>query len=333
MKYLAKLSQLVNKTFPLWVVICCVAAYIIPEAFKIFVPYISIMLGVVMFGMGLTLSAADFREVFRRPKDVFVGVAAQFTIMPLSAYALCWAMDLPPELAVGLILLGCCPGGTASNVVTFLARGDVALSVTVTSMTTLLAPVMTPALMWVLASQWVAMDPTAMFVSIAEIIILPIAAGVVVHSLLGKRIEPVQAALPIVSVTAIVLIAGAVVAVSKPQLPQIGALLFAAVAVQNALGMVLGWYAAKFFGMNLAKQKCLAFEVGMQNSSLGVALAAAHFAASPVTALPSAVAAVWHNVACPVVAAFMTKRSEAGGKDSLFSRFEAQAQGAQPQAD
>ena len=215
MKVLAKMSQFVNKTFALWVVIFGIAGFVFPEIFKQIGPWIAPLLGVVMFGMGLTLSPSDFREIFRRPRDVFLGILAQFTIMPGGAFLLCYALDLPPDVAVGLMLLGCCPGGTASNVVTFLARGDVALSVTITSCTTLLAPVMTPALMYLFASQWLAIDPTAMFMSIVQIILLPIAAGVFVHKLLGARIDTAVAALPLVSVLAIVLIAAAVTAASR----------------------------------------------------------------------------------------------------------------------
>ena len=178
MQTLAKLSAFFGKTFALWVVVFGILGFIFPDVFKLFAPYVSILLGIVMFGMGLTLTTADFREIFRRPRDVAIGVAAQFTIMPLSAYALCVLMDLPPDVAVGLLLLGCCPGGTASNVVTFLAKGDVPLSVTVTSCTTLMAPVMTPALMYLFGSEWMSIDPTAMFLSIVQIILLPIAAGI-----------------------------------------------------------------------------------------------------------------------------------------------------------
>ena len=178
MNTLLKVSRFVNKTFALWVVVFGILGFIFPDVFKLFAPYVSILLGIVMFGMGLTLTTADFREIFRRPRDVAIGVAAQFTIMPLSAYALCVLMDLPPDVAVGLLLLGCCPGGTASNVVTFLAKGDVPLSVTVTSCTTLIAPVMTPALMYLFGSEWMSIDPTAMFLSIVQIILLPIAAGI-----------------------------------------------------------------------------------------------------------------------------------------------------------
>lgn len=179
---------------------------------------------------------------------------------------------------------------------TFLARGDVALSVTITSCTTLLAPIMTPALMYLFASQWLAIDPTAMFMSIVQIILLPIAAGVLVHKLLGARIDTAVAALPLVSVLAIVLIAAAVTAASRQQLMNTGLLVFVAVVLHNALGMLFGFLVAKWSGMNLAKCKCMAFEVGMQNSGLGVALASVHFAANPMTALPAAIAALWHNV-------------------------------------
>ena len=198
------ISRFMNKTFALWVVVFGALGFVFPQVFKPVGAYVSILLGVVMFGMGLTLTTADFREIFRRPKDVAVGILAQFLIMPLAAFVLCKAFDLPPDLAVGLMLLGCVPGGTASNVVTFLARGDVALSVTVTSCTTLLAPVVTPALMYAFASQWLSIDPTAMFMSIVQVILVPIAAGVIVHKIFGAKVERVAAVLPIVSVGAVV---------------------------------------------------------------------------------------------------------------------------------
>lgn len=144
MNTLLMLSRFANKTFALWVIIAGILGFVFPDVFKPIGSWIAILLGVMMFGMGLTLTTADFREIFRRPKDVFVGILAQFLIMPLAAFALCKAFALPPDLAVGLMLLGCVPGGTASNLVTFLARGDVALSVTITSCTTLLAPLVTP---------------------------------------------------------------------------------------------------------------------------------------------------------------------------------------------
>ena len=237
------ISRFMNKTFALWVVVFGALGFVFPQVFKPVGAYVSILLGVVMFGMGLTLTTADFREIFRRPKDVAVGILAQFLIMPLAAFVLCKAFDLPPDLAVGLMLLGCVPGGTASNVVTFLARGDVALSVTVTSCTTLLAPVVTPALMYAFASQWLSIDPTAMFMSIVQVILVPIAAGVIVHKIFGAKVERVAAVLPIVSVGAVVVIVAAVVAATRSQILSAGMTAFIVVALQNAFGMALGFAA------------------------------------------------------------------------------------------
>jgi len=212
MQLLAKLSLFFNKTFALWVIVVGALAYAFPSTFKPLGAYIAPLLGIVMFGMGLTLTASDFREVVRQPRDVIIGILSQFLIMPIVAYLLCLVMHLPPEIAVGVILVGCCPGGTASNVMTFLARGDLPLSVTITSCTTLLAPVVTPFLIWVFAKQWVDISPVAMFVSIVEIVLLPIALGVVVHTVLGKKVEGFAAAMPLISVVAIALIVAAVVA-------------------------------------------------------------------------------------------------------------------------
>lgn len=323
MKFLVKVSQFVNKTFALWVIVFGILGFIFPEIFKQCGPYVPYLLGVVMFGMGLTLSTSDFREILRRPKDVAVGVVAQFTVMPLLAYVLCRLFDLSPDVAVGLMLLGSAPGGTASNVVTFLARGDVALSVTITSCTTLLAPVVTPALMYVAANQWLAIDPMAMFLSIVKVILVPIAAGVFIRKLVGdKRLESVVATLPVISVGAIVVILAAVIAGTKPQLLNVGPLIFAAVVIQNAFGMLLGWWAGRAMGMDLAKRKCLCFEVGMQNSGLAVALATVHFAANPMAALPAALGAFWHNVSGPVLATLFQGWHEAGEKESFFDRIE-----------
>ena len=309
------ISRFMNKTFALWVVVFGALGFVFPQVFKPVGAYVSILLGVVMFGMGLTLTTADFREIFRRPKDVAVGILAQFLIMPLAAFVLCKAFDLPPDLAVGLMLLGCVPGGTASNVVTFLARGDVALSVTVTSCTTLLAPVVTPALMYAFASQWLSIDPTAMFMSIVQVILVPIAAGVIVHKIFGAKVERVAAVLPIVFVAA-------VVAATRSQILTAGMTAFLVVALQNACGMALGFAAGKVFRMDLPKCKCLCFEVGMQNSALGVALASVHFAASPMTALPSAIGALWHNITGPVVATFFQKWRAADEKKSILDLME-----------
>ncbi len=303
MKTLAAISRFCNKTFALWVLVFAVLAYFSPDTYKPLAGWISPLLGLVMFGMGLTLSVNDFKLVFSHPADVLIGIVAQFVIMPTVAYALCIIMNLPPDIAVGVILVGCCPGGTASNVMTFLARGDTALSVTITSCTTILAPLVTPALIWLFAHQWINIDPLSMFWSICQIVLIPIAVGVAVHTLLGtERIQIASTALPLVSVIAIVLIVAAVVSVSQPNIASTGPLVFAVVVLHNGFGLLFGYLVAKLFGMNLAKRKCLSIEVGMQNSGLGVALASVHFAAMPLAALPSAIFSFWHNISGPIAA-------------------------------
>lgn len=327
MQLLAKLSLFFNKTFALWVIVVGALAYAFPSTFKPLGAYIAPLLGIVMFGMGLTLMASDFREVVRQPRDVIIGILSQFLIMPIVAYLLCLVMHLPPEIAVGVILVGCCPGGTASNVMTFLARGDLPLSVTITSCTTLLAPVVTPFLIWVFAKQWVDISPVAMFVSIVEIVLLPIALGVVVHTVLGKKVEGFAAAMPLISVVAIALIVAAVVAATANKLLAVGPLVFLVVVLHNGFGYLFGYWTAKLLGLNLAKRKCLAIEVGMQNSGLGVALATTHFAAMPMAAVPSAVFSFWHNVSGPILATVFHRWHEEGEKETFLDKIEKQKAG------
>lgn len=300
MQALARLSRFVGNTFAIWVLLFAVIAFFAPAQFTWLGKYIVPLLGVIMFGMGLTLSKEDFREVVRRPRDVAIGVAGQFIIMPGLAWLLTQVLNLPPEVAVGVILVGCCPGGTASNVMTFLARGDVALSVAVTSVTTLVAPIVTPALIYLLASQWIEVSAAAMFWSIVQVVVLPIALGVAAQYLLGKRVQHGVAVLPLISVVAIVAIVAAVVAGNQARIASSGLMIFAVVVLHNGLGLLIGYGLAKAFGMSVAKRKAISIEVGMQNSGLGVALATAHF--SPLAAVPSAIFSVWHNISGPLAA-------------------------------
>lgn len=300
MQAIARLSRFVGNTFAIWVLMFAVLAFFAPAQFKWIGPYIVPLLGLIMFGMGLTLSKADFKEVVKRPVDVAIGVAGQFVIMPALAWGLSKTLQLPPEIAVGVILVGCCPGGTASNVMTFLARGDVALSVAVTSVTTLLAPIVTPALIYLLASQWIEVSAGAMFWSIVQVVVLPIAFGVLAQSLLREKIKAAVTVLPLVSVVAIVAIVAAVVAGNQARIATSGLMIFAVVVLHNGLGLLLGYWLGKLSGMSVSKRKAIAIEVGMQNSGLGVALATAHF--SPLAAVPSAIFSVWHNISGPLVA-------------------------------
>lgn len=310
MNGLQKFSQFIGKTFALWAALFAVWGLLSPESFKWVLPQIQYLLGLIMFGMGLTLTAADFKIIATHPKAVIVGVVAQFVIMPLTAWLLAVMFQLPPEIAVGVILVGCCPGGTASNVMTFLARGNVALSVAVTSVSTLLAPLLTPAIFYLLAHQWLEISAASMFWSIVKIVLLPIALGVLAHTLFQKQTEKAADALPLVSVAAIVLIVAAVVGASKGKIMESGLLILGVVVLHNALGYVLGYWAAKLLKLPYDAQKTLAIEVGMQNSGLGAALAATHFAMMPVAAVPSALFSVWHNISGSLLASYWSAKAQ-----------------------
>lgn len=308
MKALASFSAFVGKTFAVWVLLFAVLGFVFPEIFKFFGPYIVTLLGIIMFGMGLTLSVDDFREVVRRPVDVGIGVASQFLIMPLLAVLLTKIIPMSPEVAAGVILVGCCPGGTSSNVMTYLGKGDVALSVACTSVTTLAAPLVTPFLVWFFASQFLPVDAWAMFMSIVKVILVPLALGVLAQKLIPGIVKAAVPALPLVSVTGIVLIVAAVVAGSKGAIATSGLLIFVVVVLHNGIGYLLGFTAAKLTGMSLAKRKAIAIEVGMQNSGLGAALANAHF--SPLAAVPSAIFSVWHNISGALLANYFARMKD-----------------------
>ncbi|MET4562456.1 BASS family bile acid:Na+ symporter [Lysinibacillus parviboronicapiens] len=305
MKALERFSEFVSKTFAMWVLLFAALAFFVPSGFSWIAAYITILLGIVMFGMGLTITVADFKEVLTRPKDVAVGIVGQFLIMPSLAFLLIKLFNLPPEIAIGVILVGCCPGGTSSNVMTFISKGDVALSVTITSITTLLAPFVTPGLIYLFASEYIDIAPSALFMSIVKVIIIPIALGFIVQKLFNKQAKASVKVMPLVSVVAIVAIVAAVVAGNQQKIAETGLIIFAVVVLHNCLGYLIGYLFGKMFGMNLAKKKAIAIEVGMQNSGLGASLAVAHF--SPLAAVPSAIFSVWHNISGPILATIFSR--------------------------
>ena len=310
MNTLNKISNFIGKTFSLWAALFAGIAFFAPDTFKWVGPYIPWLLGVIMFGMGLTLKPSDFDILFKHPKAVIIGVIAQFAIMPATAYLLAKLLNLPTEIAVGVILVGCCPGGTASNVITYLARGNVALSVAVTSVSTLISPLLTPAIFLMLAGEMLEIQAGGMLMSIVKMVLLPIVLGLIVHKVLGNKTEKLTDALPLVSVAAIVLIIGAVVGASKGKIIESGLLIFTVVVLHNGIGYLLGFFAAKWTGLPYDAQKTLAIEVGMQNSGLGAALAAAHFAAAPVVAVPSALFSVWHNISGSLLATYWAAKAD-----------------------
>ncbi|MDA7027798.1 bile acid:sodium symporter family protein [Bacillus sp. CLL-7-23] len=315
MGYLIKISQFAGKTFAVWVIIFALLGFAFPSSFVWISPYITILLGLIMFGMGLTLTANDFRELFRKPLHVLIGVFLQYTIMPLTAFGLAYGLRLPSEIAVGVILVGCCPGGTASNVMTFLAKGNTALSIAITTVSTLLAPFLTPFLILFFAKEWLPVSPGSLFTSILQAVLLPIFAGLIVRFFFKKQVEKTVQVLPLISVLGIVAIIAAVVGGNRENIIQSGLLIFAVVILHNGLGLLLGFVSAKCFRMDMASQKAIAIEVGMQNSGLGAALATAHF--SPLSAVPSAIFSVWHNLSGSWLATYWSKKTKVTHSSAL----------------
>ena len=308
LSFFEKISAWVAKYMAIIVILVASVALFQPWTFKWAASWVTILLGIVMFGMGMTLRLQDFRLVFQRPRDVFVGALAQFTVMPGLAWMLAKAFNLPPELAVGVILVGTCPGGTSSNVMTYLAKGDVALSVSMTMTTTILAPFVTTLLTWWLAGAWIEISLQAMMLSIVKMVVVPIILGIIVNAFWGDFVRKAVKLLPLVSVTAIVLIVGGVVAVSSAKILETGLLIMGVVICHNLLGYLLGYLIAKATHMNLAKSKAVAIEVGMQNSGLATSLALLHFGAA--AAIPGAIFSVWHNISGSLTANYLASRME-----------------------
>lgn len=306
MKLLETISNLAGKYFAIWVIFVAAVAYFVPAPFLPLGGYITILLGVVMFGMGLTLKPVDFQLVLKKPLPVITGVLAQFIIMPLGALLIAYILNLPNELAAGLVLLGSVPGGTSSNVMVYLAKGNLALSVAMTSLSTLLAPIATPLILLALAGQWLPVDPIAMFLSIVQVIIVPITLGLVIRKLFPGTVEKSLNVIPLISVLAIIIIVSAVVSANVENIATSGVIIFTAVILHNLFGLGLGYGTGVLMKLDESKRRAISIEVGMQNSGLGVALATAHF--GPLAALPSVIAAVWHNISGPILATFWSKK-------------------------
>lgn len=292
----------------LLVVLVGIVGAVRPQTLTWVGPYVGWLLGVVMFGMGMTLTFQDFRRVLQRPWEVLLGVVAQFLIMPLAAWFLVWLFALPPELAIGVVLVGTCPGGTASNVISYLARGDVALSVSMTMATTLLAPVVTPTLTWLLAGSWIEVSFMAMMISIAQMVLLPLLLGLTAHHFFERTVERILPVMPVVSVFTIVLLVGGVVALSAERLWDVGLLMAGIVVLHNAFGLILGYGMASLFRLDSRKARTISIEVGMQNSGMAASLAVMYF--SPAAAIPGAIFSVWHNISGSIVANYFVRRDE-----------------------
>lgn len=266
------------------------------------------MLGVIMFGMGLTLTPSDFRVVLSRPVDILIGCATQFVAMPLLALLLINIFALPTDLALGVILVGCCPGGTASNVITYLAKGDLALSVGMTSISTLFAPLLTPLLTLLLAGTIVDVDAVGMLLSIVYVVIAPILGGFLVQKTLPRFTSAVMPYLPAFSSLTIAFVVAIIVSHTADKLLGSGLLVLLVVALHNVVGLFAGYAAATLLHLPMRKRAAISIEVGMQNSGLASSLATIHFAAFPLATVPGAIFSVWHNISGAIAARIYSKR-------------------------
>ena len=262
-----------------------------------------------MFGMGLTLNLKDFKIVFSRPKDVIIGCLAQFTVMPLLAWLLTRLFSLDEALALGVVLVGCCPGGTASNVITYLAKGDLALSVGMTGVSTLLAPFLTPLLTWALAGKSINVDMVSMFLSILWVVILPIVVGLIVKGMWPQFTDKATDYLPAFSSVAIAFIVAIVISATADRLLAGGLLIVVVVMLHNICGFGIGYLTGRLLGLQEAKKRAISIEVGMQNSGLASSLATIHFAAYPLAAIPGAIFSVWHNISGAAIAYLYRKKN------------------------
>ena len=298
-----RVSELIGK-YMAWIVlaIAALALFLPGTCLWIQTKWVNYLLMVVMFGMGLTMKLSDFAVVFSRPRDVLIGCTAQFVVMPLLAFALGKFFGLGDELLVGVVLVGTCPGGTSSNVITYLSKGDTALSVGMTSINTMLAPFLTPALTWLYLRTSVSVDLKAMFLSIIQVVVVPIGLGLLINRLFGKQTRKITDVLPLISVTAICLIVAAVVSHNSEKILSTGLVIFAVVILHNLLGYLCGYLVGVLFRMELPRKKAVAIEIGMQNSGLATTLAGSAFPNLSMATVPGAIFSVWHNISGAILA-------------------------------
>ena len=297
----------INNAFALWLTLGLLWAWLVPAHFTWFRPHISPGLGIIMLGMGLTLKFADFRDALRTPWIALLGIALQFIIMPLAGWGVARVMNLPPHFAVGLILVACCPGGTASNVITHLAGGNLPLSVLMTASSTLAAVGLTPLLTDMLAGAQVPVPVGDMLLDMATVVLLPVLAGLLLNHFLGQLVRRIEPITPLVSIVFIILIVGAIVGGQKTAISDAASSLLLAVFLVHAMGFGLGYGLARLFRLPVRDARTVSIEVGMQNSGLGAKLAATHFA-NPLTPVPAALSAVFHCLIGSALAAWWRRK-------------------------
>lgn len=292
----------ITQLFPLWAVLIALAAYLLPQSFTPLGPYVAWLLMLIMFGMGVTLTLADFRRIVTRPAPVIAGIVVHYVVMPLAAFLITRLLQMPPELAAGTILVGSVASGTASTVMIYLSKGDVALSISISALSTLVGVVATPLLTGWLVDTSIHVDSWGMLLSIVKIVAIPVALGLAVNHLAHAAVRRAEPILPLVSMVAILLIIGAVVAASRGSIAAMGPIVMAAVVLHNGLGLLGGYWGGKLLGFDESVCRTLAFEVGMQNSALAATLGKVYF--GPLAALPGALFSVWHNFSGSLLAGY-----------------------------
>jgi bile acid:Na+ symporter, BASS family len=300
----------VTRLFPLWAVLVSLAAYFAPASVAGIAPHVTALLTLIMLSMGVTLSVADFQRVFTRPAPVVAGIVLHYLVMPLAAWTIAKMLRMPPDLTAGMVLVGSVASGTASNVMIYLARGDVALSVTISALSTLVGVFATPLLTRLYVDASIAVDVRGMLMSILQIVALPIVIGLVINHLFGRLVRRIEPVLPLVSMVSILLIIAAVVGGTQPGIASVGLTVALGVVLHNGIGLLGGYWGGRLLGFDEAVCRTLAIEVGMQNSGLAATLGKLYFA--PIAALPGALFSVWHNLSGSLLAGYWAGRPTRG---------------------
>jgi len=294
------------KLFPVWAILFAGIAFIYPQLFVGIKSYIVPLLMLIMLSMGLTLTLQDFKNVINKKSAIGVGMLLQFTIMPITAFLVCYMLQLDTELTVGMILVGSVAGGTSSNVMCYLAKGDVALSITMTALSTLVGVVLTPVISGLLVGQSVDFPMLPIFISLLKIVVLPIAIGILINSFLNKQVQAISSLLPLISMISIVIIIAIVVALNAGKLTDIGPIVMLAVIIHNSIGLFSGYGITKLLGFDEKTSRTIAFEVGLQNSGLAAVLAMKFF--SPAAAIPGTVFSLWHNISGSILSGYWAQK-------------------------
>ena len=305
----------ITRLFPLWAALLAVIAYSAPSAFLGFKPHIAQLLMLIMFSMGVTLRVSDFSRVLQRPAPIAAGLFLHYLIMPLAAWLIAKALHMPPELTAGMVLVGSVASGTSSNVMIFLAKGDVALSVTISALSTLVGIVATPLLARLYIAADIDVPVSALLMEIAQIVILPIGLGLLLNHFFHDKIKRIERVLPIISMVAILLVLSTVVAISRNSIASVGGVVIVGVIAHNLIGYLGGYWGGRLLGFDKSICRTLAIEVGMQNSGLAASLGAKFF--SPMAALPGAIFSVWHNISGSLLASYWSSRPTGTANDHV----------------